>query len=280
MSKGRFPASPSLARSARGRAPGGPRQRSGEEHRRLQAGRSTRDSLAGWAPRHRAHWLASARRDRDQRPRPHHHLFRRHRHQRRPAVPGAAAACPGWAGGGLRGARQELHREVALKQILEQHADDPVSRSGSSLEAEITGGLEHPGIVPVYGLGPTPTAGRITPCGSSGVTAQGGDRALPRRRPRRRSRPPIAGAAQAAAPLHRRLQRHRLRPQPRGAAPRHQAGQYHRRQVRRDPGGGLGPGQGDRPEPIHPPEERTLVPRSASGRRDAARQSPWARRPT
>jgi serine/threonine-protein kinase len=49
----------------------------------------------------------------------------------------------------------ELHREVALKQILEGHADDPVSRQRFILEAEITGGLEHPGIVPVYGLGAT-----------------------------------------------------------------------------------------------------------------------------
>jgi serine/threonine-protein kinase len=48
---------------------------------------------------------------------------------------------------------EELHREVALKQMLDQHADDPVSRSRFILEAEITGGLEHPGIVPVYGLG-------------------------------------------------------------------------------------------------------------------------------
>src|SRR5262249_45921388 len=47
----------------------------------------------------------------------------------------------------------ELHREVALKQILEQHADDPASRQRFLLEAEVTGGLEHPGIVPVYGLG-------------------------------------------------------------------------------------------------------------------------------
>src|SRR5262245_41568688 len=47
----------------------------------------------------------------------------------------------------------ELHREVALKQILEKHADDPVSRQRFLIEAEITGGLEHPGIVPVYGLG-------------------------------------------------------------------------------------------------------------------------------
>jgi tetratricopeptide (TPR) repeat protein/tRNA A-37 threonylcarbamoyl transferase component Bud32 len=48
---------------------------------------------------------------------------------------------------------RELHREVALKQILEQHADDPVSRQRFVVEAEVTGGLEHPGIVPVYGLG-------------------------------------------------------------------------------------------------------------------------------
>jgi serine/threonine protein kinase/tetratricopeptide (TPR) repeat protein len=47
----------------------------------------------------------------------------------------------------------ELNREVALKQILPQHADHPESRSRFVLEAEITGGLEHPGVVPVYSLG-------------------------------------------------------------------------------------------------------------------------------
>ncbi len=47
----------------------------------------------------------------------------------------------------------ELNREVALKQIIARHADDPTSRSRFLLEAEITGGLEHPGIVPVYGMG-------------------------------------------------------------------------------------------------------------------------------
>jgi serine/threonine protein kinase len=47
----------------------------------------------------------------------------------------------------------ELNREVALKQILDRHADDPISRTRFLIEAEITGGLEHPGIVPVYGLG-------------------------------------------------------------------------------------------------------------------------------
>ena len=44
----------------------------------------------------------------------------------------------------------ELHREVVLKQILDKHADDPVSRQRFVLEAEVTGGLEHPGIVPVF----------------------------------------------------------------------------------------------------------------------------------
>src|SRR5205823_2994627 len=51
---------------------------------------------------------------------------------------------------------EELHREVALKEIQEQHADNPDSRGRFLLEAEITGGLEHPGIVPVYGLGTYP----------------------------------------------------------------------------------------------------------------------------
>jgi serine/threonine-protein kinase len=50
----------------------------------------------------------------------------------------------------------ELHREVAPKQILDSHTDDPDSRARFLLEAEITGGLEHPGIVPVYGLGTHP----------------------------------------------------------------------------------------------------------------------------
>ena len=48
---------------------------------------------------------------------------------------------------------EELNREVALKEIQSQFSQDPVSRSRFLSEAEITGSLEHPGIVPVYGLG-------------------------------------------------------------------------------------------------------------------------------
>jgi len=47
----------------------------------------------------------------------------------------------------------ELQREVALKQIKPERADDIDSRARFMLEAEVTGRLEHPGIVPVYGLG-------------------------------------------------------------------------------------------------------------------------------
>ena len=47
----------------------------------------------------------------------------------------------------------ELHREVALKELRPERADDPNSRTRFVLEAEITGRLEHTGAVPVYGLG-------------------------------------------------------------------------------------------------------------------------------
>jgi len=47
----------------------------------------------------------------------------------------------------------ELNREVALKTIQTPYADDPRFQSRFLFEAEVTGSLEHPGIVPVYGLG-------------------------------------------------------------------------------------------------------------------------------
>ncbi len=143
----------------------------------------------------------------------------------------------------------ELHREVALKQILEKHADDPVSRQRFVAEAEITGGLEHPGIVPVYGLG-TYGGGRpyyamrfIKGDSLKEAIEQFHADDVPEERPR----PSILGAAQAAPPLPRRLQRHRLRPLPRRDPSRHQAGQHHPGQARRDAGGRLGAGQGRGP---------------------------------
>ncbi len=50
---------------------------------------------------------------------------------------------------------RELHREVALKEIQPEFARDASSRSRFLIEAEVTGRLEHPGIVPVYSLGTT-----------------------------------------------------------------------------------------------------------------------------
>ena len=47
----------------------------------------------------------------------------------------------------------ELYRDVAFKEIREEFANIPEYQARLKVEAEITGGLEHPGIVPVYGLG-------------------------------------------------------------------------------------------------------------------------------
>jgi tetratricopeptide (TPR) repeat protein len=47
----------------------------------------------------------------------------------------------------------ELGREVAFKEIQARFAENATLRGRFVREAEITGGLEHPGIVPVYGLG-------------------------------------------------------------------------------------------------------------------------------
>jgi hypothetical protein len=48
---------------------------------------------------------------------------------------------------------EELHREVALKRMQARHGGSPANRRRFLWEAEITGRLEHPGVVPVYGLG-------------------------------------------------------------------------------------------------------------------------------
>ena len=136
----------------------------------------------------------------------------------------------------------ELNREVALKQILDHHADDPISRQRFLIEAEITGGLEHPGIVPVYGLG-TYDGGRPYYAmrfikGDSlkeAIEQFHADETL-RTDPGRRS-----------LELSKLLRRFtdvcnaiEYAHSPGSPAPGHQAGQYHRRQARRDPGGRLG----------------------------------------
>jgi serine/threonine protein kinase len=47
----------------------------------------------------------------------------------------------------------ELNREVAFKDIKPEYSQNKDAQSRFVVEAEVTGGVEHPGIVPVYGLG-------------------------------------------------------------------------------------------------------------------------------
>lgn len=60
------------------------------------------------------------------------------------------------ARGGLgevfRAVDPQLHRTVAVKFLQDRHADSLDSRQRFLLEAEVTARLEHPGVVPVYGL--------------------------------------------------------------------------------------------------------------------------------
>src|SRR5205823_10265315 len=46
----------------------------------------------------------------------------------------------------------ELNREVAVKRIKSRYADDEGSRRRFLTEAELTARLDHPGVVPVFGL--------------------------------------------------------------------------------------------------------------------------------
>ncbi len=50
----------------------------------------------------------------------------------------------------------ELHRKVALKEIKDKFVSVPMHRQQFLFEAEVTGALEHPGVVPVHGLGTYP----------------------------------------------------------------------------------------------------------------------------
>lgn len=56
----------------------------------------------------------------------------------------------------LVAADRQLNRRVALKRIREKWANDEHAKLRFQQEAEITGRLEHPGVVPVYALGQRP----------------------------------------------------------------------------------------------------------------------------
>jgi serine/threonine-protein kinase len=48
---------------------------------------------------------------------------------------------------------EQLNRVVALKELQPKYANDAAKRTRFLLEGEVTGSLEHPGIVPVYAMG-------------------------------------------------------------------------------------------------------------------------------
>lgn len=62
----------------------------------------------------------------------------------------------GGVGRVLLGYDERIGREVAIKEILDSGAADSEFRARFVREAQVTGRLEHPGIVPVYEMGTTP----------------------------------------------------------------------------------------------------------------------------
>ncbi len=152
---------------------------------------------------------------------------------------------------------EELGREVALKEIRPDKVAEADLRGRFVLEAEINGGLEHPGDRPrLQAWAPTTTAGRSTPCGSSRGTAS-----------RRPSSPTTSGTrspTRASASSARLLGRFidvcdadRVRAQQGCPAPRPEAAQRDAGAVRRDAPDRLGPGQGHRPSRAVPNRGRT-----------------------
>ncbi len=77
-----------------------------------------------------------------------------------PCREGAAALeliARGGMGEVFRARQEELEREVAIKKLRADHRS-PTARASFLAEAVVTGSLEHPNIVPVYGLSTDPSA--------------------------------------------------------------------------------------------------------------------------
>ena len=69
----------------------------------------------------------------------------------------------GGMGAVLRGRDVDLGRDLAVKVLLEKHADRPEVARRFIEEAQIGGQLQHPGLVPVYDLGRFGDAGPSSP---------------------------------------------------------------------------------------------------------------------
>ena len=60
-------------------------------------------------------------------------------------------------------ARDEFNREVALKESMPHFSDQQEVQARLMLEAEVMATMEHPSIVPVYGLGLAPAGSPFSP---------------------------------------------------------------------------------------------------------------------
>jgi hypothetical protein len=123
----------------------------------------------------------------------------------------------------------EIGRQVAVKKLDKKHATD---QDRFLVEAQVTGQLEHPGIVPVHDLG-RDKQGRPFYV----MTFIQGRKVVHGRGHRGPALPPAGGFRPG-------LPGGRLRPQPRRHPSRFEAQQRHARPLRRDPGARLGHGQG------------------------------------
>ena len=150
---------------------------------------------------------------------------------RRPAMASGSACSGRTLGAGwvrFRGAGQRAAprggAEADPREARRRPGEPPAVRA----EARMTGGLEHPGIVPVYGLGTYGSPPVLRHAVHQGRLLQGGHRALP-------PRPPLNNdpgrrsfeLRKLLRRFSRRFQRHRLCPFSRRDPSRREAGQHH-----------------------------------------------------
>ncbi len=123
---------------------------------------------------------------------------------------------------------EDLHREVALKRLQPRLSGAVESRGRFLREAEITSQLEHPGVVPVYGLGQAADGSPVYAMRFiRGDTFQEAvDRFHAAERPGRAAAEQRLAFRRLLETFCQRLQHCRLRSQPGDFAPRPQARQH------------------------------------------------------
>ena len=151
-------------------------------------------------------------------------------------------------------ARDRLGRQIALKELRPDQADNSIVCSRFLYEAKITAQLEHPGIVPVYELGEG-DAPVLHHAVRAGPHPERGHPGLSQEAGRRRGR--LGRAGRAADGVRRRLPRRGLRPFAGHHPPRPQGPERRAGGLRRGHRARLGPGQAGRARPDPGPAPAT-----------------------